>query len=164
VHNAVAFALPWQAVDHRVQDLSRRERSRARGFVAVTLSGHGTRLLAVSAHLGLSPGERARHAAELAEALVESAAQGGPPAVVGADMNEDAAGRAVRRLTRVLSDAYAAIGQLPGNTFPARGPTDRIDYVFASDRLRVTGAWVPSGAGRPPSSDHLPVVIDLEVD
>jgi endonuclease/exonuclease/phosphatase family metal-dependent hydrolase len=160
VRNAVAFALPWQAMGHRVQDLSSRRGSRRRGFVAVTLSGHGMRAVVVSVHLGLNSGERVRHVAELAEALQDVHV----PTIVGADMNEDAVGLAVRRITRALSDAYAAVGELPGDTFPARGPTDRIDYVFTSHQLRATGAWVPSGGGRAPGSDHLPVVVDLELD
>ena len=47
-----------------------------------------------------------------------------------------------------------------GHTFPARGPRLRIDQVWVSAGVSVAGAHVVDGLG---SSDHLPLVVDLEV-
>jgi endonuclease/exonuclease/phosphatase family metal-dependent hydrolase len=160
VRNAVLFALPWEAKDQRVQELSREGGALRRGSVAVTLAAHGLRIAIASVHLGLSANERARHAAELTEAL----AAGGVPTIVGADLNEEPTGQAVRGLAERLFDTYGAVGEPPGNTFPARRPTDRIDYVFASAGFRANGAWVPSDPSAATASDHLPVVVDLELD
>jgi endonuclease/exonuclease/phosphatase family metal-dependent hydrolase len=74
------------------------------------------------------------------------------------------AGPAVRWVSGMLSDAYGAVGERPGDTFPARRPTGRIDYVFVNEDLRATGGWVPAGAEAAAASDHLPVVVDLEMD
>jgi endonuclease/exonuclease/phosphatase family metal-dependent hydrolase len=47
-----------------------------------------------------------------------------------------------------------------GDTFPARGAHTRIDQVWVSDGVGVAGAHVLDAEG---ASDHLPLVVDLEV-
>lgn len=47
-----------------------------------------------------------------------------------------------------------------GHTHPARSPHRRIDQVWVSPGVAVAGAHVPDAGG---ASDHLPVVVDLEV-
>jgi endonuclease/exonuclease/phosphatase family metal-dependent hydrolase len=47
-----------------------------------------------------------------------------------------------------------------GDTFPARGPRERIDQVWVSDGVAVAGAYVLDAMG---ASDHLPIVVDLLV-
>jgi endonuclease/exonuclease/phosphatase family metal-dependent hydrolase len=47
-----------------------------------------------------------------------------------------------------------------GHTFPARGPHRRIDQVWVSSGVSVAAAHVVDGIG---TSDHLPLVVDLEV-
>jgi endonuclease/exonuclease/phosphatase family metal-dependent hydrolase len=47
-----------------------------------------------------------------------------------------------------------------GGTFPASRPTRRIDHVWVSQGVRVAEARVVAADG---ASDHLPVVVDLEV-
>lgn len=47
-----------------------------------------------------------------------------------------------------------------GGTFPAKHPTRRIDQVWVSAGVQVAEARVLDAAG---ASDHLPVVVDLEI-
>ncbi|RBY96681.1 endonuclease [Blastococcus sp. TF02-8] len=47
-----------------------------------------------------------------------------------------------------------------GNTHPARSPHRRIDQVWVSSGVSVAGASVLDAEG---ASDHLPVVVDLEI-
>jgi len=47
-----------------------------------------------------------------------------------------------------------------GDTFPAHSPRKRIDQVWVSTGVSVTAARVLDGEG---ASDHLPLVVDLEV-
>ena len=47
-----------------------------------------------------------------------------------------------------------------GHTFPARGASKRIDQVWVSAGVSVAAAHVVDGLG---ASDHLPLVVDLEV-
>jgi endonuclease/exonuclease/phosphatase family metal-dependent hydrolase len=48
-----------------------------------------------------------------------------------------------------------------GLSYPADRPTKRIDYVFTrqSDRIRARKAWTVETL----ASDHLPVIVELEV-
>jgi endonuclease/exonuclease/phosphatase family metal-dependent hydrolase len=47
-----------------------------------------------------------------------------------------------------------------GNTHPASSPHRRIDQVWVSEGVAVAGAHVLDAGG---ASDHLPLVVDLEV-
>jgi endonuclease/exonuclease/phosphatase family metal-dependent hydrolase len=48
-----------------------------------------------------------------------------------------------------------------GLTYPADKPVKRIDYVFTrqADRMKTKKAWVVNTL----ASDHLPLVVDLEL-
>ena len=159
VHNAVLVAVPWEIDERRVETFSQGSGARPRGYVAVTMRAHGLRLTVVSVHMSLTAKERRVHAAELTEKLDAH----GHPVMIGGDLNEEPGGPAIVRISARFSDAYAAVGELPGNTFPAVEPTGRIDYLFVTGHLRPTGAWVPAGRGPQSASDHLPVVVDLEL-
>jgi endonuclease/exonuclease/phosphatase family metal-dependent hydrolase len=156
VRNAVFFRPPWRATEVEARNLARETRTLRRGFKAVRLWQPGMRLIAISVHLGLSSRERERHARELTDFL--SGVEG--PIVVGADLNEGPTGSAARWVAGRLYDAFAEAGEGSGETFPFEVPTARIDYLFASDGLGITRAWVPAVG---PVSDHRPVVADLEV-
>jgi endonuclease/exonuclease/phosphatase family metal-dependent hydrolase len=159
VRNAVLYGMPLRQVEATVRELSREGRESRRGFVAVTLEAHGTRMAAMSAHLGLTPRQRRRHAGELRQALAAIAV----PVVLGVDLNEEPDGPSVRGLAAALHDASSVAGRPPGNTFPARSATDRIDVVLATKQFRVVRAWVPLNADAALASDHLPVVADLDL-
>jgi endonuclease/exonuclease/phosphatase family metal-dependent hydrolase len=98
--------------------------------------------------------------------------------VIGGDLNATPDERAVRWLADRYWDAWATMAaggpstgeglrragpaNAGGETFPARDPTARIDYLFASAGLRVVSARVPVRAEE--ASDHLPVAAELEVE
>jgi endonuclease/exonuclease/phosphatase family metal-dependent hydrolase len=100
----------------------------------------------------------------------------GGPVVIGGDLNATPDERAVRWLADRYWDAWAtmaaggedgaqtgaAAALAGGETFPARDPTARIDYLFASAGLRVVSARVPVRAEE--ASDHLPLAAELEVE
>jgi endonuclease/exonuclease/phosphatase family metal-dependent hydrolase len=160
VRNGVLFHAPWRAVDVEVRDLSREGRTIRRGYVSVVLRAPGYRLTVVSAHLGLGDRERGRHARELTDYL--AGVEG--PLVLGMDLNEVPSGPSARWIAERFYDAFAEAGEGTGGTLPARDPTSRIDYVFASDGVAIHGAWVPDGALVAGASDHRPVVADLLVE
>jgi endonuclease/exonuclease/phosphatase family metal-dependent hydrolase len=159
VRNAVLFAVPWEADGHVVEAFTQGSGARPRGFVAVTLRAHGLRVSVVSVHMSLTAKERAQHAGELGAALAPYRV----PVIVGGDMNEEPGRPAVRAIAAGFTDAFAQVGTLPGATFPASAATARIDYVFVRGSLQPTGAWVPNGREARSASDHLPVVVDLEL-
>jgi endonuclease/exonuclease/phosphatase family metal-dependent hydrolase len=156
VRNGVLFRAPWRVIHLDVKRFSRKGRTLRRGFVAAGLWHPGYRLTAVSLHLGLSDRERERHAKELTDSL--TGVQG--PVVLGADLNEGPNGPAARWIGERFFDAFAQAGEGRGETFPSERPTARIDYLFASEGVRIERAWVPETAT---VSDHRPVVADVDL-
>jgi endonuclease/exonuclease/phosphatase family metal-dependent hydrolase len=120
----------------------------------------GMTLTAVSAHLGLSPHEREAHARELTDWL--AGVEG--PVILGLDLNESPEAPAARWLGGRVFDAFGHAGRGPGETFPARVPTARIDYLFVSEEIRPLRAWVSAAPDVVTASDHRPVIAELEVN
>ena len=169
VKDAVLTRPPWRVVDHRQHRFAGSARFYPRGALIAQVGRAGRRVWAISTHLGLAPTERNAHVHELTE-LSEGLAGG--PVVIGGDLNATPDERAVRWLADRYPDAWATARDLAGRsdagrpdagaTFPARDPTARIDFLFASAGLRVISAGVASGAEA--ASDHLPVSAELEVE
>jgi endonuclease/exonuclease/phosphatase family metal-dependent hydrolase len=159
VQNAVLFRAPWRVFGVEVQDLPPQGRTHPRGFVVARLRAHGTRLTAVAAHLGLIPVERFHHARLVADHLagVDGAL------ILGVDVNEGPEGPTARWLSERLFDAGAQPGGDAGPTFPAWGPTVRIDYLFVNQLAPISRAWVPSVAAAMEASDHRPVLAEVDL-
>jgi endonuclease/exonuclease/phosphatase family metal-dependent hydrolase len=155
--------------------------ARTRGFAsAVVAVPGGPTLTVASVHLGLGADERQRLAALV---LGQLQASGPAPYVVAGDFNEPPGGPAWRVFGAVVRDASAALAGAggaagPGGasgsggaglTFPARAPRQRIDAVLVSAGLLVHSVRVVGVAdGVDPAdllaaSDHLPVVVDLQI-
>lgn len=159
LRNAVLFRPPWRLSGAESHDLPREGRTLHRGFLLAHLRARGTFLTAVSAHLGLVPRERERHARELSDHV------GGidGPLILGVDLNEGPDGPAARWLAERLFDAGAHAGGGAPETFPAGSPTARIDYVFVNEGASVTRCWVGSAPAAVRASDHRPVLAEVEI-
>jgi endonuclease/exonuclease/phosphatase family metal-dependent hydrolase len=114
----------------------------------------GRRAAVVSVHLGLSAAERLEQARVLRPALAQWS---DGPWVVAGDLNEQPGAPAFQVLAEGFQDAGAVLGK---PTFPARGPTRRIDAVLVDPRLRVASCRTLTGLAR--ATDHCPVIVDLE--
>jgi endonuclease/exonuclease/phosphatase family metal-dependent hydrolase len=99
-------------------------------------------------HLPVPRGERARNGAELLAAVPDDA-------IIAGDLNAMPHDDVPRAFAARFEDACVD-GALP--TFPADVPRARIDYVWVPRGSRVGGC----GVIRTSSSDHLPVVVDLD--
>lgn len=169
VKDAVLTRPPWRIVQHRQHRFAGSARFYPRGALIAQVGRAGRRVWAISIHLGLAPTERNAHVHELTDL---SAGLAGGPVVIGGDLNATPDQRAVRWLADRYWDAWATMsaaggrddagGAVGGATFPARDPTARIDFLFASAGLRVISARVAARAEE--ASDHLPVVAELEVE
>ena len=106
----------------------------------------------VVVHLSLVRTERAAHLERLLSSVVPARRT-----VVLGDINEQPDGPAWARLAAHLGSAAAPTGP----TFPAVGPTQRIDAVFATPDLVVGPASVPDGPAVEAGSDHRPIVVDV---
>jgi endonuclease/exonuclease/phosphatase family metal-dependent hydrolase len=159
IPNAVLTRPPWRVVRHEVVALPRLGRTVRRGAVLASLGRAGLRVVAAAVHLGLSESERLEHA----RVLTDLVAGRREAVIIGGDLNEDEDGRAASWVAGRYWDAFAAAGDGSPHTFPGVDPRARIDYLFVSEGVTVSRAWV----GGPPFrvlSDHLPVFADLEVE
>jgi endonuclease/exonuclease/phosphatase family metal-dependent hydrolase len=158
--NAILSRHPIAAF--RTYDLSvpRRE---PRGCLRADIDLDGMRLHVFAAHLGLHWRERRRQAAALLSAdILRDAALQHPLVLVG-DFNSLSGRSAVPRwLRRQLVDcAREARDEAP--TFPSRFPLLRLDHVYVDTALRVLGCEVLRTPLARRASDHLPLIVDLEL-
>src|SRR5690606_20129671 len=113
-------------------------------------------------HLSLDPLERLKQTRRVS-ARMEAA--GAPHRVLGADVN-DVPGSAVwAALTASPRDALPLAPTGGALTFPARGPNRRVAAVLVSPAITVRSAGVPADLAADPvaATDHLPVLVDLEL-
>jgi endonuclease/exonuclease/phosphatase family metal-dependent hydrolase len=158
--NAVLARHPIAAI--RNYDLSVPGRE-PRGCVRADVEVAGARVHFFAAHLGLHWRERRRQAAQLLSAdILRDAALAHPLVLVG-DFNSLSNRSAVPRwLRRQLVDAArAARNEAP--TFPARFPLLRLDHCYVDAAFRVLSVEVVQTALARRASDHLPLVVELEV-
>ncbi len=94
--------------------------------------------------------------AEVQRVLAE-AADGNVPVIVCGDFNTPPRGALYGALKTKLTDAFAASGWGLGDTYSARWPLLRIDYVWTSDRLRAVRSFVANDL----LSDHRALIADL---
>ena len=132
-------------------------------WVELALPGGGT-LQAVNTHLGLVPLEQRGQV----DALLGPDWCGHPrfregPSILLGDFNATSRYAAYRRLSAEMRDLQRAFKAEPVRTFPARLPMLRIDHVFATGAVHPVEAWSPNTATARAASDHLPLVVDLEV-
>jgi endonuclease/exonuclease/phosphatase family metal-dependent hydrolase len=119
----------------------------------------------ISTHLGVHRNERAAQSRE----LVGPGWLGNPemrgPILLCGDMNAvPNASATYRRFSEHLRDAQRELrGHRPRPTFPSRLPVLRLDHVFVSDDVAVRSVNVPWNGRSRRASDHLPLIVDLEL-
>jgi endonuclease/exonuclease/phosphatase family metal-dependent hydrolase len=125
----------------------------------------GKSLDIISTHLGLSRRDRAIQSIELLGDSWLANPELKRPCVLCGDLNAVAgASSTYRRLAAHLTDAQRALeNHRPKATFPARLPVLRLDHVFVSNEIGVRGVTVPYDARSRRASDHLPLIVDLEL-
>jgi endonuclease/exonuclease/phosphatase family metal-dependent hydrolase len=131
-------------------------------WVAVDL-GNGIELQVINTHLGLVPQEQQRQAAALLGEKWLLSEGFTAPAVLLGDFNATPYSQTYRMLHTVMRDAQAGRRVSPTSTFPSRFPFMRIDHVFLAGEVEVKSVSSPYDARARVASDHLPLVVDLEV-
>ena len=118
----------------------------------------------ISTHLGVHRDERGTQSRELAgNGWLGSDALKTPHLLCG-DLNAVPHAMTYRRFAAKLRDAQRSLrGHRPRPTFPSRLPVLRLDHVFVSDDLVVRAVRVPWNGVSRRASDHLPLIIDLEL-
>lgn len=146
----------------RSYDLSvpRREK---RGCLRADVDLGAGALHVFNVHLGLDRRERRRQAAQLLSADILRDTALAYPLVLLGDFNAWSSRSAVPRwIRRQLADAALAVGS-PRATFPSVFPLVRLDRAYVGSAVRVLGCSVHDTRLARLASDHLPVVVDLEL-
>jgi endonuclease/exonuclease/phosphatase family metal-dependent hydrolase len=135
-----------------------------RGISWLAVNAGDTEVQVLVTHLGLSRRERRVQL----DALLGPAWLGAPncraPRLLCGDLNCRPGSPEHRRLATVLVDAALVAPPAAGSaTFPSLRPLVRIDHVLVSPDLRVRRTEIPRGRTLRRVSDHLPLIVDLEV-
>jgi endonuclease/exonuclease/phosphatase family metal-dependent hydrolase len=138
--------------------------SRGALWVAVELDGKSIQV--ITTHLGLVPREQQRQAAAMAGDQWLGSASRRDPLILLGDFNATPVAVAYRTLAARLTDAHRALGRRKGRiaTFPSAMPVLRIDHIFFGAGVRVTGLTVANNPRARLASDHLPLVMDFEIE
>jgi len=138
---------------HGPLPVRRFDEPRGFGMATVRLPGHRP-LVACSVHLSLRATDRLPEVRTLLGEVDPHL-----PRVVGGDLNEEPSGPAWRHLAGELPEVSP-----PAPTFSARDPHKQIDGIFATEGLR--GVIPELDLDRQllaVATDHLPVIVDLDV-
>jgi endonuclease/exonuclease/phosphatase family metal-dependent hydrolase len=136
-----------------------------RGALWAAVDFDGVEVNIINTHLGLVPREQRLQAA----ALVGREWLGSPecldPIILVGDFNATSVTRPYQRVASRLRDAQKtpAIAKTTP-TFPSAFPVLRIDHVFVSPSVRVTGVSAPFSPLARMASDHLPLIVDFEIE
>jgi len=156
--NALLSRWPIGEVGHH--DVS-DHRFEQRGLLHVPVLWQGVEVHAVVAHFGLIHASRVRQVERLAE-LIAAEVPAGAPLLVAGDFND---------WGEKLDGPMAAIGlrraragaERAQRTFPSAVPVFALDRVYTRG-LQCTGATVPRSSGWARMSDHLPLLVELQLD
>jgi endonuclease/exonuclease/phosphatase family metal-dependent hydrolase len=166
--DAILTALPERLVKAGpLPGYARIPRLEPRGALWVAIEdGAGREVQVINTHLGLVPREQQIQAAALAGEDWLGAGERRDPLVLVGDLNATQRTLVHRTLAVRLADAHAlrASGQSRVATFPASLPMLRIDHVFVSQGVRVTSLRVGSSPLARVASDHLPLVMDFQLE
>jgi endonuclease/exonuclease/phosphatase family metal-dependent hydrolase len=154
---AVLSRFPTARVDHRkYENLREAER---RGMIRVEVVIGGRTINFVTTHLDYQYDDGRLFEAQQLQKFLQDVK--GPLIVVG-DFNDEPSGAAYNLMLAGFDDAWLqGSAKAAGLTYPADKPVKRIDYVFTrrADGMKAKKAWVVNTL----ASDHLPLVVDLEL-
>lgn len=127
--------------------------SEQRGLAEILVDVNGTRLRFYATHLQPNADDRRVQVDEIAR-YTDTQAE---PKIIGGDFNAIPSAIELQPMYGRFIDAWQAKGVGNGYTYPATGPTARIDYLFHSSTIPTGSVRVVQST----ASDHLAVVADL---
>lgn len=131
-------------------------------------------IVLVGTHLGLAHRERAAQIDRLLQPdLLGAAADGGPPMIFLGDLNLVPGGRLYRRLSAKWDNPHGdalfrnvqahAPNHVAIKTFPSFLPLRQLDHIFVTPHFSIQRVHSPANLLTRRASDHLPLVVDLEL-
>lgn len=165
--DAILTALPERRIKAKELPLYRRVPGlEPRGALWVEVEFEGHKVQIINTHLGLIPQEQKRQAAALLGPDWMGDDKWVAPGVVLGDFNATPYSATYRMLRTALRDAQAPTPTWPRPataTFPSSFPFMRIDHVFLTKGLETRGVRSPYDTRARLASDHLPLVVELEI-
>jgi endonuclease/exonuclease/phosphatase family metal-dependent hydrolase len=134
-----------------------------RGAIWAAIGVGDAELQVINTHLGLVSRERHKQI----DCLLSDEWLGHPdcrdPVLLLGDFNMQPRSRSYRKLARRLVDAHRSRNRHYQATFPSRFPTLRIDYAFVGAGIHIHHVDTVRTPLARIASDHLPLVVDFEV-
>jgi len=135
-----------------------------RGALWVRIAIEGVALNVINTHLGLVPREQQLQAAALVGKDWAGHPECNATTLLVGDFNATSITRPYRTIAAKMEDCQRQLGLSPSvKTFPSGFAAIRIDHVFVTPDVRVTGVKAPFSPLTRMASDHLPLVVDFEV-
>ncbi|MDP0500577.1 MAG: endonuclease/exonuclease/phosphatase family protein [Verrucomicrobiota bacterium JB022] len=156
-------SLEIRQAQNYVQDRvdSRRE---LRGSLWIELKIDGRLVHVFNTHWGLHPGERSRQARQLLNSQWLHQVDDDSPLVVMGDFNALPQTQAYRLMAEKLRDAQLELPHhTPLATLPSVKPVARVDHIWLSPHWNVRAIARPTDRQTRLASDHLPLIVDLEL-
>jgi endonuclease/exonuclease/phosphatase family metal-dependent hydrolase len=160
--NLVLSSLAVDVVSTADALFSRDRGLHRRGTAIAVLSRGGARFAVAGTHLDLRDGPRLRHVAEL-HAAIDAHVPADVPVIVAGDVNDRPGSPSWTALAERNVDALATIDGGPPFTSSAADPRQTIDGIFVDARLRITQAEVFAHPEAALASDHLPVLVEVQL-
>jgi endonuclease/exonuclease/phosphatase family metal-dependent hydrolase len=135
-----------------------------RGALWVAIEVHGTEVQVINTHLGLYPRERMAQVDALLGSDWLAHEQCRAPVLLCGDFNALPSSSVCRQLGSRLKDVQTeARNHRPKSTYSGRFPTVRVDHIFVSPELHVTGVEVSASELARTASDHLPLLAEVRI-
>jgi endonuclease/exonuclease/phosphatase family metal-dependent hydrolase len=174
---AILTHLPMSLIktDHFPVSIGAKPNLEPRGVLWVQINVEGKMINVMNTHSGLTPTERSVQVDTLLGQEWLSHPDYKEAIILCGDFNAAPWQRTYRRLSKVLDDVQIKkIGsttlQNQGknkntkNTFSGRYPSVRIDHIFIDESTKVKKVKVATTSLARVASDHLPLIVDLEID
>jgi endonuclease/exonuclease/phosphatase family metal-dependent hydrolase len=143
---------------------SHHRRREPRGALWVSIDLGDRAVDVMTTHLGLSAVERLLQVDELFGPRWLGHPHRNPRCVLCGDFNSTPRSRVYRRLAGRFVDAHRAAGsRRPGGTWFSPFPLARLDHVFLDGGLSAGSANAAGTRLARVASDHLPVVVDVDL-
>lgn len=135
-----------------------------RGAIWVEIDAHGRKIQLFNTHLSLSSHEALRQAQTIMGPEWVGAVEDQDRVIVCGDFNAEPLSRVCARIGPCLKNVQAELKDHRAlNTLPSYFPMRMVDHVFTGPGLRARKIEVPRTELERVSSDHLPLIVELEI-
>lgn len=163
--NAILSRYPMRLVHAAsLPSIPNRPGLETRGALWVVINVEGQDIQLLNTHFGLREQEKTLQANALTGKEWLAHPDCRAPVIICGDFNALPRSRVCRKIRRRFLDAQLTLDDhRPQRTFYGRFPVGRIDHVFVSPDIKVRGIEVPRTALTRIASDHLPLIVEVDV-